>query len=238
MDTLVFTHQHALDFIHAFCHEDFASRHLGDPLWNIITMIGRMSRNLDTRTFDSRTFEHAYITGIKTLVNTREIDVNSNITTRLFKVSAMHLASMNGLASVVTLLHSLGAKVNTRCPSSGATPLHWVAIHRSAYARSECTMTPSPSRVESTIKKLLSLGADPNKRCNSGLRAMDYAGPGTPIIMASLEMFNSCKRCQVEHVKLKKCTGCIVTRYCSVDCQKLDWPKHKKLCMKKETTFS
>ncbi|KAI0807509.1 hypothetical protein C8Q74DRAFT_1227877 [Fomes fomentarius] len=31
---------------------------------------------------------------------------------------------------------------------------------------------------------------------------------------------------------LKKCSGCKLTRYCSVECQKKDWPRHKVTCSK------
>ncbi|KAI0709321.1 hypothetical protein C8Q76DRAFT_742985 [Earliella scabrosa] len=31
---------------------------------------------------------------------------------------------------------------------------------------------------------------------------------------------------------LKKCSGCKLTRYCSVGCQKKDWPRHKVTCNK------
>lgn len=30
----------------------------------------------------------------------------------------------------------------------------------------------------------------------------------------------------------KKCSGCSVARYCSVECQRENWPKHKKVCSK------
>lgn len=41
-----------------------------------------------------------------------------------------------------------------------------------------------------------------------------------------------CRVCAktVEH--LKKCSVCRAVSYCSVDCQKVDWNQHKKVCQK------
>ena len=32
--------------------------------------------------------------------------------------------------------------------------------------------------------------------------------------------------------KLKRCSGCYMTRYCSTDCQRLHWQKHKQECLR------
>ena len=39
-----------------------------------------------------------------------------------------------------------------------------------------------------------------------------------------------CKRFADVDVKLKRCSGCHVTKYCSYHCQKKHWPEHKSLC--------
>ena len=35
------------------------------------------------------------------------------------------------------------------------------------------------------------------------------------------------------NIKLKRCNGCYLVRYCSVKCQKEHWPKHKRECKKR-----
>ena len=37
------------------------------------------------------------------------------------------------------------------------------------------------------------------------------------------------------YAPLKDCSRCHVAKYCSVECQKKDWPKHKDICGKKTT---
>jgi hypothetical protein len=39
-----------------------------------------------------------------------------------------------------------------------------------------------------------------------------------------------CAKCGLQNVKFKKCSGCIASRYCSVDCQRADWKEHKPIC--------
>ena len=41
--------------------------------------------------------------------------------------------------------------------------------------------------------------------------------------------------CMTPHAKLKKCSGCQVVSYCSVDCQRTHWPDHKTFCKKTAT---
>ena len=36
-----------------------------------------------------------------------------------------------------------------------------------------------------------------------------------------------------DDVKLKKCNGCYLVRYCGIECQKNHWPKHKQACKKR-----
>ena len=39
-----------------------------------------------------------------------------------------------------------------------------------------------------------------------------------------------CGKAEVDDIKLKKCTACLLVKYCSVDCQKNHWKQHKKAC--------
>ncbi|KAI1784228.1 hypothetical protein LXA43DRAFT_1043426 [Ganoderma leucocontextum] len=39
-----------------------------------------------------------------------------------------------------------------------------------------------------------------------------------------------CRRPQDATVQLKKCAGCRIVEYCSKECQKASWPRHKPIC--------
>lgn len=41
-----------------------------------------------------------------------------------------------------------------------------------------------------------------------------------------------CEMCDVVMKHAKKCAGCLLTRYCSIECHIRDWPRHKKECKK------
>ena len=41
---------------------------------------------------------------------------------------------------------------------------------------------------------------------------------------------NSCNYCQTDKIKLSICSRCKTRYYCSQECQKSDWPEHKKIC--------
>ncbi|KAJ6614201.1 hypothetical protein B0H10DRAFT_2045878 [Mycena sp. CBHHK59/15] len=43
---------------------------------------------------------------------------------------------------------------------------------------------------------------------------------------------SSCAGCHEEEtgISMNKCSGCQLTRYCSANCQRGDWPRHKKMC--------
>lgn len=39
-----------------------------------------------------------------------------------------------------------------------------------------------------------------------------------------------CEGCYKLHENTKKCAVCLVSRYCSKECQKIDWRRHKRAC--------
>ncbi|KAI0329852.1 zf-MYND-domain-containing protein [Cubamyces sp. BRFM 1775] len=45
-----------------------------------------------------------------------------------------------------------------------------------------------------------------------------------------------CKKEESPTVKLKRCTGCAVTMYCSKECQRGDWKAHKYVCTQRHWT--
>ncbi|KAI0700499.1 hypothetical protein C8T65DRAFT_657552 [Cerioporus squamosus] len=47
----------------------------------------------------------------------------------------------------------------------------------------------------------------------------------------SLRHCNSCFKRETTGVKLRKCGGCAKVVYCSLECQKAEWPRHKPTCM-------
>ena len=45
----------------------------------------------------------------------------------------------------------------------------------------------------------------------------------------SYHLCNCCQKSESEH-KFKQCKSCKAVRYCSEQCQKTNWPDHKKIC--------
>jgi MYND finger len=43
-----------------------------------------------------------------------------------------------------------------------------------------------------------------------------------------------CQYCQKVTSATKTCSGCLFSMYCSKECQKADWPKHKAQCKKSQ----
>jgi hypothetical protein len=48
-----------------------------------------------------------------------------------------------------------------------------------------------------------------------------------------LESLGGCQNCGKTAKKLKKCARCKRAFYCCSNCQKADWPKHKKICRRR-----
>lgn len=53
-----------------------------------------------------------------------------------------------------------------------------------------------------------------------------------PVKMEKAKVCNACYKMGGKGVKLMKCKGCGLVRYCSVECQKEDWKAHKEICKK------
>jgi len=49
-------------------------------------------------------------------------------------------------------------------------------------------------------------------------------------VMVLAWVARSCACCQNKSAKLKVCSGCRMVRYCSGECQKLDWANHRPFC--------
>jgi hypothetical protein len=49
---------------------------------------------------------------------------------------------------------------------------------------------------------------------------------------------NECLSCGKETKKLLKCSKCKIVKYCSRECQKIDWKKHKKKCVNVNSSIS
>ena len=59
-----------------------------------------------------------------------------------------------------------------------------------------------------------------------------------PLIIVSPPQPEGCAHCRHEGTTriLKRCSRCSLTTYCSKDCQKADWHKHKKYCINLQRT--
>ena len=64
------------------------------------------------------------------------------------------------------------------------------------------------------------------------LRDSHAAGTQNPYIERIGKEFE-CQTCGHENEELKKCGQCKAVYYCSLECQKKDWPNHNQVCKKK-----
>jgi|SaaInl74LU_5_DNA_1037368.scaffolds.fasta_scaffold96411_2 hypothetical protein len=58
----------------------------------------------------------------------------------------------------------------------------------------------------------------------------DFYAARSEEILDTLTEGKGCAHCRKKDVTTKRCTGCKFEKYCSVDCQKADWKKHKPTC--------
>jgi len=71
----------------------------------------------------------------------------------------------------------------------------------------------------------------------AGATIQVYADKGVRGCVSYIQYFNPvCSKCGKGDVKLLKCGRCHAVKYCSRECQKLDWSSHKSLCGKKTAT--
>ncbi|RPD59283.1 hypothetical protein L226DRAFT_561292 [Lentinus tigrinus ALCF2SS1-7] len=64
---------------------------------------------------------------------------------------------------------------------------------------------------------------------------MDSDGDGRGVLQHpacgdALRHCNNCLKRETTGVKLRKCAGCSSVVYCSSECQKAEWPRHKPMC--------
>jgi len=129
--------------------------------------------------------------------------------------TALHLAPMCPV-DLTDILVAAGAKLNAR-DNHGRTPLHAAAKLGSL----------------DHVAKLMSLGTNPNRRCDRGLRPIDDAelpDHFKRFLSTAMYEFNHCRVCDTYNIKLRKCAGCLKARYCSIECRRLDWPEHVGHC--------
>ena len=129
-------------------------------------------------------------------------DVNE--TDYMKRTPLLKAARHNTDSSILELLLKNGAKTDI-ADEFGNTPLHHAAIRGS----------------EIVAEFLLKLGADPYAKNKKNLVPYE-------LCTGDKSAFQVCAVC------LKRstisCKHCIVMRYCSGECQKRDWPDHKKVC--------
>ena len=88
---------------------------------------------------------------------------------------------------------------------------------------------------------LIHNGADPNIKDFSGMSPRDFSLRIDHTAMINLfsdgfrnagqkVVKDKCSQCSLEKEHLKKCTGCYHSWYCSSQCQRQDWDKHKLEC--------
>uniref|UniRef100_A0A7S2GWX1 MYND-type domain-containing protein n=1 Tax=Octactis speculum TaxID=3111310 RepID=A0A7S2GWX1_9STRA len=41
-----------------------------------------------------------------------------------------------------------------------------------------------------------------------------------------------CQQQETETIKFRQCSKCLIAKYCSTECQKVDWQSHKIMCKK------
>jgi len=143
------------------------------------------------------------------------------------------MASSEGYLDTVKKLVSSGSDVNKRASSSGECPLH-MAVRQNN---------------NEVVKFLLENGAISTFEDSSGLTPSQVAQElaKEEKVKAKKEIFlihssmienwgkKVCSRCNKspeEGKQLKRCGNCKKTVYCSLDCQKLDWKIHSKVCKK------
>ena len=91
------------------------------------------------------------------------------------------------------------------------------------------------------VEFLIHNGADPNIKDYSGMSPKDFArkieSPGISNLFSDdfgaagkKVVKDKCSQCNLGKDHLKKCTGCYHSWYCSSQCQRQDWEKHKSEC--------
>jgi hypothetical protein len=67
----------------------------------------------------------------------------------------------------------------------------------------------------------------------AGVTIQEYSEKGVRGCVSYVKYFNPvCSKCGKGDEKLLKCGRCHAVKYCSRECQKLDWGVHKNICGK------
>ncbi|KAJ7248245.1 hypothetical protein B0H12DRAFT_1123755 [Mycena haematopus] len=100
----------------------------------------------------------------------------------------------------------------------------------------------TPPRANSYVHNVCDAGAGPCaeqvQQTSAEMARLSGVPPSTPprpnLPGEKFPLSSSCAVCHNETEKsrksLKQCSKCELTRYCSVDCQRTDWSRHKVCC--------
>jgi ankyrin repeat protein len=129
------------------------------------------------------------------------------------KMTPLHVAVFNNRIGPTKLLLDHGANINNRSKESNTTVL----------------MTACSTGNLVMAKMLIEAGADQSLTCDAGRTAYQHARLWSNNHIADI-LEKKCEVCSKNGTL--KCSACGIARYCSIECQKNAWKKHKKECKK------
>ena len=94
---------------------------------------------------------------------------------------------------------------------------------------SETCYTPYGERIE--ISKCCVTGTQGEEEIDDPrLSGADVQAKYPVLFTGAQNLKKKCQACEVQAEDMKKCSGCGFYSYCSKDCQRKDWAKHKGIC--------